>query len=238
MCKSLQRFAKKRPACTCIAIVILALQILRHLFHWKIKKYGLRALKVIQKREYYRLFTNAIFHNSWQHLTINLGTTFAVGPALENRIGSRNFILITLWSILLTSLLYIPSAYGLSYILHDVNWRKKGVKGFSGVLFHWTYLISQKSRLRSLPFFDGLNIPSHYYPWVSLLIMYLIDPKNQRGTLMHVMGILVGFLHTKGFLRELLPSAPVWKTVKKAEDKDSSENVDQASLREARLRRF
>mmetsp|Transcript_2475 Transcript_2475/g.3625 ORF Transcript_2475/g.3625 Transcript_2475/m.3625 type:complete len:257 (-) Transcript_2475:84-854(-) len=256
MNRSMQNFAKKRPACVLIASFILVLQLLRHVFQWKIKKYGLRAVKVFRKHEFYRLFTSAVFHNSWRHLTMNLGTIFVVGPALEDNVGSKNFVLMTLGSILLISLLYIPSAYGLSYILHDVNWRRKGVKGFSGVLFHWTYLFCQKDGMKRVSFLNNIKIRTKNYPLVSLLIMYLIDPKNKRGTLVHVIGIVVGFLHTKGYFTSLFPAAPSWKIAERAKDINSLENenenekeisdrklvepnqLDSDSLREKRLKRF
>jgi hypothetical protein len=112
--------------------------------------------------------------------------------------------------------------------------------------------------LWELDFFEGITIPSPYYPWASLVLWHLVDPENERGTLMHLAGIVVGILHVKGYLTLILPAIVRKKTKSKGKKGGESEDVvaaskkrqgeilegkesvipDPLSMRDARLKKF
>mmetsp|Transcript_30439 Transcript_30439/g.50233 ORF Transcript_30439/g.50233 Transcript_30439/m.50233 type:complete len:118 (-) Transcript_30439:467-820(-) len=114
-----------------------------------------------------------------------------------------------------------------------------------------------RGALWELDFFEGIQIPALYYPWASLLLWHMVDPENERGTLMHLAGLLVGLLHVEGYLAWIL--APAVIVVVKSDKTDEiktkhkkEETVvlaqkppppppatpDPISVREARLKRF
>lgn len=140
------------------------------------------------------------------------------------------------------------------------HWYKKGTKGFSGILFHWSVIscYADPEALWDLDFLEGIKIPSPYYPWASLVLWYLMDPENERGTLMHLAGIVVGIFHVEGYLTLILPAIVRKKVKSKGEKEGESEDVsaaskkrqeeiarvkepkipDPSSIRDARLKRF
>lgn len=245
----IQTAVRKWPACVGLAIIIVALYILTEAEMVELKQISLRPIKVFKRGEYYRFITNAFFHEGLPHLGMNLLTLYGVGRGLERKIASRKFIILTVWSVLLTSSFYLAVATLISRLSHDSSWYKQGVKGFSGVLFHYVTLSCQGSGLRGLDFFEDVKIPAQYYPWASCLLWHLLDPENDGGTLLHVCGIVAGTLHIHGYLNFILPVIP--KKKKKVEKEHEETTLskqptpkkkvappDPTSVRDARLKRF
>lgn len=237
------------PLVKAIAVVLIFLHIaLQNNDAWTHKKINLRANRIIEKRQYWRLFTHALFHKNNQHLGINLLGLYQIGGDLERKVGTRNLLVTTIWTIGLSSIFYIAATCTLALACRDQEWYDAAVKGFSGVLFHWTAILCHldEGGLWGLDFFEGIRIPAPYYPWASALILFMVDPENEGGFLIHVIGILLGTLHVHKYMTWILPAAKTEErtTSKNDEKTNSSTNkaidsaMDAQKLREARLKRF
>lgn len=214
------------------------------LLDWNIKDISLRPIKVLKRGEWYRIVTNAFFHEDLTHLGINIMGVWGLGRSLERLMGTKGFVNMTLWSIVLTSIVYLGTAMCIYTTLEYRNttgiqhWYKKGTKGFSGVLFHWSVLscFADRAALWELDFFEGIKIPAPYYPWASLLLWHMVDPDNEKGTLMHLAGLLVGLLHVEGYLSWILPKVlKSKKTVKNENEQEKQTTTDETSSREKKL---
>jgi membrane associated rhomboid family serine protease len=252
----LQRALQEWPTCSGIASLLIILHILLVVSEWDARYLSLRPRKVVEHYQFHRIVTNGFFHSSLTHLGLNVLGIYGVGCDLERSLGPKSLLVLLATSVVLTSLLYIGLAY---FTCHSVfhnddvgeTWVRLGCKGFSGVLFHWTVLschTSGRGAVRSLDFLEGVEIPVQYFPWASLVVWHLADPGNDRGTLMHLCGILAGYLHAWGYLRSIVPdvmkedpedeSQPPRQSVAPTREPIIQRQLDNAALRSARLTRF
>lgn len=258
----LQRLVQQQqwPTCVGIASLLVTLHIVLVVSGWDPRYLSLRPRNVIEHYQFHRIVTNGFFHSSATHLGLNILGIYGVGTDLETRLGPRSLLTLLAASVILTSLLYIGLAYIMCFsVFHNDHvgaaWVRLGCKGFSGVLFHWTVLschASGRDGVRSVDFFEGIDIPAMYFPWASMVIWHLMDPENERGTLMHLCGILVGYLHIWGYLRPILPDivkedppvdhlepSPRQSVMPMHEYANPiPQKLDEVELRSARLKRF
>jgi membrane associated rhomboid family serine protease len=251
----LQRLLQRWPACVGIASLLIILHILLVVSGWDARYLSLRPRKVIEQYQFHRIVTNGFFHSSLTHLGFNVLGIYGVGTDLETSLGPKPLLALLATSVVLTSLLYIGVAYFMcNSVFHNDNvgetWVRLGCKGFSGVIFHWTVLscyASGRDGVRTLDFFEGIDIPAQYFPWASMLLWHLVDQGNDRGTLMHLCGILVGYLHIWGYLRPILPDVVKEDPADENQSPRQSiapthepipQELDKVGLRGARLKRF
>ena len=61
--------------------------------------------------EYYRIVTSVFVHGGIIHIFMNMTSLLQLGSSLEMRFGSMQFLLLTMWSILLTGALYVQFSW-------------------------------------------------------------------------------------------------------------------------------
>jgi rhomboid protease GluP len=71
------------------------------------EKYGLSAALIVQSSQYYRIFTYAFVHLGWWHILANMLTLFSIGPHIENEYGSLKLLLLTIWGVPLSGLVFV-----------------------------------------------------------------------------------------------------------------------------------
>lgn len=139
---------------------------------------------------YVRLFTHAIGHENWNHLKNNFLMILLIGPALEEKYGSINLLIM----FLITA--------GITGILHNI-FKNNSLLGASGSVFMLIILSS------------FANIETGKIPITLILIclFYIIDEikdgifkKDKVSHLGHLIGALCGagfgfyFLHHTSFI--------------------------------------
>lgn len=121
---------------------------------------------VVHDSEYYRIVTSSLFHANFMHIGMNMMSTTAIGSMLEKRFGTLRMIITMLWSIILSSVIYIASALFLSVFLGFGGLMYQHSIGFSGVIFHLSVLECNLGPHASRSVFGMLDVPSSLYPWV------------------------------------------------------------------------
>jgi membrane associated rhomboid family serine protease len=78
---------------------------------------------------YFRLFSYALGHGSWEHLIENFIYMLLIGPYLEEKYGSTSVFSMSLFTAIVTSTLYLATIY----FLQEPN--PSGIVGSSGIVF-------------------------------------------------------------------------------------------------------
>jgi membrane associated rhomboid family serine protease len=153
---------------------------------------------VLYLHEYYRIITSCFFHADLMHVGMNMVSTAAISSILEKRFGTLRHLVTTLWSVLLTSCVYILVALFLSLGLGYDSLMYQHALGFSGVIFHMSILECSLAPNRSRSVFGFFSVPSYLYP-VALLVALQMFMPNLSFT-GHLAGIFMGVLQVFGFL--------------------------------------
>jgi membrane associated rhomboid family serine protease len=153
---------------------------------------------VLYLHEYYRIITSCFFHADLMHVGMNMVSTAAISGILEKRFGTLRHLVTTLWSVLLTSCVYILVAVFLSMGLGYDSLMYQHAVGFSGVIFHMSILECSLAPNRSRSVFGFFSVPSYLYP-VALLVALQMFMPNLSFT-GHLAGIFMGVLQVFGFL--------------------------------------
>lgn len=208
------------PVTTAIMVLACMVFIVQCVWDVNNKRYNLNPKRILGSNQYYRLVTSAWLHRNYQHFGMNLLSAYCTGPALENGLGSRKLLGTTLFSVMLTPLLYVMLAT-LYNSLAQVP--LKSTKGLSGVMFHWIVIECHLDPQSNVSLLGVVKVPSAWYPWALTGVLYAMDPRS--SWLIHISGILTGMLQCY-----------LWPAETKIEGSFSS--MDPASVREARLRKF
>jgi membrane associated rhomboid family serine protease len=166
--------------------------------------YTMNPRQVIFMHQYYRIITSAFFHGSLMHIGFNMLSLMAVGKSLERHVGSLFTTFTILWSVLLTSAIYIFIALAAHLVGSDKLMNQHSL-GFSGVLFHILVLESSRNPNSSQAVFGMMRVSSKVYPWVMLVVIQFLMPNI--SFLGHLSGILAGTLQSGGQLNVIMPSA-------------------------------
>jgi membrane associated rhomboid family serine protease len=153
---------------------------------------------VLYLNEYYRIITSCFFHADIMHIGMNMVSTAGISSILEKRFGTLRHLVTTLWSVLLTSCVYILVAVFLSVVIGYDSLMYQHSVGFSGVIFHMSILECSLAPTRSRSVFGFFSVPSYLYP-VALLVALQMFMPNLSFT-GHLAGIFMGVLQVFGFL--------------------------------------
>jgi membrane associated rhomboid family serine protease len=153
---------------------------------------------VLHLHEYYRIISSCLFHANLMHVGMNMVSTAAISSILEKRFGTLRHLVTTLWSILLTSFVYILIAVFLSLALGFDDLMYQHSIGFSGVIFHFSILECSLAPNRSRSVFGFFSVPSYLYPVVLLVALQVFMPNLSFTG--HLAGIFMGVLQVFGFL--------------------------------------
>ena len=126
---------------------------------------------------YLRLFTHVLGHAGWAHLVGNMAYILLLGPALEEKYGWKNLLIVILVTALITG------------IIHNLLFPRTILLGASGVVFAFILLTSFTE------FKEG-EIPLTF---ILVALIYLgqqiwdgITVKDNVSNLSHIIGGLVG----------------------------------------------
>ena len=155
---------------------------------------------LLERSQWYRLWTSAYLHTGLLHLGINMLSTAAVGVALESRFGTLRFLSWIFWAAPLCGALHVAMAYILSFIGFPFFLRQHSV-GFSGVLFALAVGEAWRSDARR-SIFGFFEVPAKVYPFALLVAMQFILPNV--SFLGHLAGLLVGAGETFGLFNLML----------------------------------
>jgi membrane associated rhomboid family serine protease len=154
------------PASLAVIGLCCALYILQIVADFPLHAVTLCPRLVVYAGEYYRVITSAHFHASLIHVGMNLTSTSAIGAMLEKRLGTLRMIFTIVWSILLTSIIYICMALFLDVAIGRDGLMYQHSIGFSGVIFHLSVLECNLGPHGSRSVFGLFQVPSFVYPWV------------------------------------------------------------------------
>lgn len=180
---------------------------------------------VLHLHEYYRIVSSCFFHGSLIHIGMNMMSTAAISSMVERRLGTLNYILTVLWSVLLTGVLYVSIAVAAQVLLAHDDLMYSHSLGFSGIMFHLLVLESNMTPNAQRSVFGFANVPSQAYPVVMLVVMQFIMPNI--SFVGHLCGILVGMLHLYGVLdlvllkESFLQEMEQWRILRSLTTKDN-----------------
>lgn len=210
------------PVTTAVMVLACIVFVVQCVYEVDNKRFNLNPKRILGSHQFYRLVTSAWLHRNYQHLGMNLLSAYCTGPTLERMLGSRKLLETTIFSVLLTPLLYVilaPHVNSLAQV------PLKSTKGLSGIMFHWIVIECHLDSKSDASLFGMVNVPSAWYPWVLTGVLYSMDPRS--SWLIHVSGILTGILQCY-----------LWSFIEKKLDRSTDGSMNPASVREARLRRF
>jgi membrane associated rhomboid family serine protease len=125
---------------------------------------------------YFRLFSHALGHSSWEHLFGNLSFILVLAPLLEEKYGSRNLMMMSFITALVTG------------ILEVILFTNEGLTGASGIVF-MLILLSSFTNMRKKV------IPITF---ILVLVMYIgkevinAMQTNQVSEFAHIIGGICG----------------------------------------------
>ncbi len=158
------------------------------------EKLQFNAAKIIQGKEYYRLFSHAFVHASWPHLIINMMVLYFFGPYIEKYMGyyfgnkgTAYYLLLYFGGILASNLLSLVKNWK-NYYYNAV-----GASGaVSAVLFAFIFF----DPLEKLLLFFVLPIPGILFAIGYLFYSYQMGKQNKDNIAhdAHMLGALFGFV--------------------------------------------
>ena len=110
---------------------------------------------------------------------------------------------------LLVGVLYVAINIVLS--LYDMGYWFSSAVGFSGVLFAMAVDEASLSPFPTRSVFGLFSVPTRVYPWVLMLVLQFIMPG--ASLVGHLAGIIVGFVHTWGWLSWAIPTLPTLRRI-------------------------
>ena len=132
------------------------------------------------------------------HITMNMMSLIAIGSSLEIHFGSLWITCTILWSILLTSAVYVLVAFSIYALLGIDRLMYSHSVGFSGVLFHLSVIQAYIHPNGSRQVFGMFNVPSTAYPWVLMAVLQVFMPN--LSLLGHLSGVICGTCQAYGLL--------------------------------------
>jgi rhomboid domain-containing protein 1 len=144
-----------------------------------------------------RLFLSSIIHADDVHLYYNMLSLCWKGIQLETMLGSKEFLVLILFSLVVSHSIMVFMSYFL-YQFMSFDGYMSGYTtcavGFSAVLFSLKYVLNCKSP--SAQSVMGFMDPAKYAAWLELVLISLITPN--ASFIGHLAGILAGVLYVHG----------------------------------------
>lgn len=188
--------------------VLIAVNVCIHLFNFifsiDLGIIAINGYSVVMEGEYYRLISSAFTHGGILHIFFNMSSLVQLGSDVEKQFGSAQFIILSLWSVLLTGILYVGISWSLTLITGNLSFIYTSSVGYSGVLFTYALIDSFHTTETSRSFFGVFNVPAKLYPFILLIALQVIIPNISFFG--HLSGILVGLLSVYGCMDLVLLS--------------------------------
>jgi membrane associated rhomboid family serine protease len=199
------KLVQRTPLCVLSIMAICGI-----VYCWQVMEYHEHDLNfstsphaIAFKHQIYRVVTSSFLHNNTFHISLCMIALLSLGTFLECSFGTLWHVTTIFWSMTLVNSFYVLIAFILDFFgVRDVtNWHGLGL---SGTIYHLMVIECHLKASSSQSVFDLFRVSSKVYPWVSLFITQIIIP--HASFIAHISGILVGHLHTAGFLNYILPS--------------------------------
>jgi len=179
-----------------ILIILLTIVISTIVFrHQKLMyRFQFNAYQILKRRQFFRLFTHAFLHASWEHLGINMMVLYFFGTALEQHLlihfGSAT---ITIYLLLYFSSIIISSLPDLRKHRNNYYYNAVGASGAVSAIVYATIFFAP---LQKIYFFFIIPIPGILFAVLYLYYSYYMSKKNTDhiGHSAHFWGALFGFL--------------------------------------------
>lgn len=167
-------------------------------------RYNFNPYQVVHRKQWYRIFTHAFLHGSWEHLIVNMIVLFSFGRALWfyfYRYFGDNMIWLYLG--LYVGGILISSVYTLIKEKDNFNYNAVGASGaVSAVTFACIFF----DPLNKIYFFGILPIPGIVFGVLYLAYSYYMSKRNvdNIGHDAHFWGAVYGFIFPILFKPSLL----------------------------------
>jgi membrane associated rhomboid family serine protease len=172
-------------------------------FGANLSEFALVPYLVVWHGQLWRIVTAAFTHGGLLHIAMNMFSFFSLGKSLETLFGSLHFFFLLLAYTLGCGLLYVAIELLLA-VAWDPSSAYRGAVGFSGVIFALAVNESALSPFPTRSVFGLFSVPTKLYPWVLMLVIQFAVPGI--SFVGHLAGILLGGLHSAGWLAWALPS--------------------------------
>ena len=192
------------PATVGIIALCTLLHVLQLVLDVDLHKVTMCPRLVLYLHEYYRILSSTLFHGDLMHVGMNMVSTAAIGRTLEKHSGTLRQLVTILWSMLLTSTVFVLVALVSSACLGIDDIMYQHALGFSGVLFHLSILECNLAPGGTRSIFGFFTVPSYLYP-VALLVALQMFMPNLSFT-GHLAGIFTGTLQLYGALEPITVS--------------------------------
>ena len=175
----LGRIKFNAPVTLGFAIISLGALLLNNATHGKSNEllFSTYRTKLLNPLMYVRLFTHVLGHVNWSHYIGNMTLILILGPILEEKYGSKNFLEMICITACITG------------IIHNIFFPKVMLLGASGIVFMCIILASAVS-------FKGGEIPITlilvFVIYVGGEIMDAVSKKDNISQLGHIIGGFCG----------------------------------------------
>ncbi|KAK9836562.1 hypothetical protein WJX74_003143 [Apatococcus lobatus] len=161
---------------------------------------GLSYERCVKHKEIWRFFTAQFTHIEALHLLLNMSTLWSVGSTERGSVaGFGDYVKGSLLLLYLVPMVSLAIYYVLIVICKKEHFAQVQMVGYSGVLFGWLTILTQRGATFSL--MGMATLPMPLAPLGFLIFTYLVIPKS--SLVGHLSGILVGYLIASGALHPL-----------------------------------
>jgi len=176
------------PASSAVAVACIASWLYTLHRNYSVDSYAFSYEKVVQNKEYWRVFSSAFSHAGILHLVFNLSALWSC-KVLELGNGTVVYLKISLLLIIMSTLGEVLMYYILIYFFGKQHYLHTYSVGYSCVVFGLMTVVSQAAGGLSI---FGIFIPFNVAPFVSLFLTTLMIP--QASFIGHLSGIVAGYL--------------------------------------------
>lgn len=153
---------------------------------------------VIYERQYSRLFFGQMEHASDFHLYYNVMSLIWKGYYIERTVGFRRYSAMMIVFILACGLGTVYTNYFIYLVTSKQNYYSDGVIGFSSVIFAMKIVLSSYDPTAEINVGGLGRMAMNIGAWFELVLCSLFNP--YASFIGHLVGILVGYEYTKGFI--------------------------------------
>ena len=183
-----------------LAIVIITVLFSLAAFRFRelLYRFDLSPYHLVQRKQYYRIFTHAFLHTDYVHLGINMLVLYSFGTGIEQIFGSLEDQGIIFSGPFFYILLYISSIAlsALSTVARYRNEEKYSAVGASGAVSAVVFTYIFFAPLQKIYFFMILPIPGIVFGILYLVYSSYMGRRNKDNInhAAHFWGAVVGFL--------------------------------------------
>ncbi|KAK9864174.1 hypothetical protein WJX84_010650 [Apatococcus fuscideae] len=164
---------------------------------------GLNYERCVKHKEIWRFFSAQFTHVEPLHLLLNMSTLWSIGRTERStsavHAGLGDYFKNSLLLLYLVPMVCLSIYHFLINVMKKEQFAQVQMVGYSGVLFGWLTILTQRGASFSL--MGMATLPMPMVPLGFLIFTYLIIPKS--SLVGHLSGILVGYLLASGALDPL-----------------------------------